>query len=163
MSPEQRKMQIAGSLRELVLAYSRAMDRLETTLAILCRELELDESEFIHGESSLGSKMVSAAQDTRYPQIDRRLLSAIWRGRSCFLGNTLPFRLLERLARRPDIFVPCEQLLDDVWHGPRSMAAIRSVVKELRQRLRAAGMDDLAGAIDGSVSGHYGLMIARSF
>lgn len=163
MSPEQRKLQIAGSLRELVLAYSHAMHHLETTLAILCRELDLDESELIHGASSPPSKVAFVAQDARYPRIDRRLLSVIWRGRACFLGNTLPFRLLERLARRPNIYVSCEQLLEDVWHGTRSMAAVRSVVKELRQRLRAAGMEDLAGAIDGGVSGHYGLMLDRSF
>ena len=38
-------------------------------------------------------------------------------------------------------------------------AAVHSAVKVLRRKLSAAGMADLAAAIDGSVSRHYALML----
>jgi hypothetical protein len=50
-------------------------------------------------------------------------------------------------------------LLEDVWGGERQAATIRGVVKRLRERLRENGMQQLADAIDGSVRGHYGLML----
>ena len=75
------------------------------------------------------------------------------------MGNTLPFKFLERLARRPNQLVPCDQLLDDVWECYRSREAMRSVVKVLRQKLGQAGMQDLARAIDGTTARHYGLML----
>jgi len=85
------------------------------------------------------------------------MLSVIFQGRSCFLGNTLPFRLLERLLRRPNQYVSHYQLQEGVWDGEPSPESIRSVVKELRRKLRCAGMDDLAKAISGRVAKHYRL------
>ena len=85
-------------------------------------------------------------------------MAVAYRGRECFLGNSLGLRLLARLADRPDRYVSYDDLLADVWDGGhRSDAAVRSVVRDLRRRLRAAGLGDLAAAIDGSVSGHYAL------
>ena len=81
--------------------------------------------------------------------------------RSCYLGNTVAFKLLERLARRPNQFVHCETLLEDLWDCHTSREAVRSAVKILRRKLNAAGMKDLAGAIDSSTSHHYGLMLDR--
>jgi DNA-binding winged helix-turn-helix (wHTH) protein len=58
--------------------------------------------------------------------------------------------MLERLARRPNQFVSFDRLIRDVWDGhPKSDEAIRSVVKELRDRLRKGGMRRLASAIRG--------------
>lgn len=94
-----------------------------------------------------------------HPIIDRTTFTVHWGGKSCFLGNTLPFKLFERLARRPNQLVPCDQLLDDVWQCCRSRDAMRSVVKVLRQKLSQAGMEDLAVAIDGTTARHYGLML----
>ena len=93
------------------------------------------------------------------PIADQSSLSVVWEGRRCYLGQTLPFRLFERLARRPNQYVTYEQLLQDVWEGPRSNEAIRSVVRYLRRKLKDAGMGDLADAIDGSNRECYGLIL----
>jgi DNA-binding response OmpR family regulator len=90
-------------------------------------------------------------------RVDPEDLTVRWNGTTCFLGYTLPFRLLERLARRPNQYVTHEQLLLEIWGGTRSKSAIRSAVNELRARLSAAGMSDLARAIDGSNAGRYAL------
>ncbi|MBN1909327.1 MAG: helix-turn-helix domain-containing protein [Pirellulales bacterium] len=94
-----------------------------------------------------------------YPIADRTTFAVHWHGKSCYLGNTLPFRFFERLARRPNQLIPCDQLLDDVWQCCRSREAMRSVVKVLRQKLSRAGMVDLAKAIDGTTARHYGLIL----
>ena len=92
---------------------------------------------------------------------DADTLSINWNGRTCYLGFTLPFQLFEALVRRPNRYITREQLLDDVWGVSRSDAAVRSVVRDLRKRLKEADMGDLAEAIDGSNCGRYGLMLNR--
>lgn len=149
-------MPIVRSLRELAAACSEMMLRLETAIAVLSNEFQVDEK--------LSPRAVIASPpgpvpDKLPPLIDCGLMSINWRGHSCFLGNTLPFKLFERLARRPNHYVHCDQLLVDVWRGRRSIGAVRSVIKVLRQKLCAAGMSDLAQAIDGSVAGHYALKL----
>ena len=94
-------------------------------------------------------------------EIDRHALTVRWNGNGCFLGYTLAFRLIDRLAQRPNYYFSHAQLLDDVWGGPRSRSAIRSVVSDLRIRLASAGMAELASMIDGSNPGHYGLLMQR--
>lgn len=91
--------------------------------------------------------------------IDRSKFSVVWNGRECVLGATISFRLLERLARRPNQYTSHSQLLDDVWGGTRSISTIRSAVGELRGALQRAGLSDLAAMIDGQHRGHYGLML----
>jgi len=93
------------------------------------------------------------------PVADQSSFSVVWDGRRCYLGRTLPFGFFERLARRPNQYVTYEQLLEDVWDGPRSYDAIRSVVRDLRRKLKGAGMGDLADAIDGSNRQCYGLIL----
>jgi Transcriptional regulatory protein, C terminal len=80
-----------------------------------------------------------------------------FRGDTCILGNGLLFRFLAFLADRPNAYLTYQELLDEVWDGPRSDSAIRSVVKRLRVLLRQKGMPELADAIDGSMPGRYGL------
>lgn len=92
------------------------------------------------------------------PVADIATLSVRWEGKSCHLGYTLPFKLFERLARRPNCFVSYSQLLEDVWCQCRSDAAIRSVVKELKRKLIEAGMLDIAAAIRGE-GRCYGLIL----
>jgi len=94
--------------------------------------------------------------------IDPEGLTVSWNGVTCYLGFTIPFRVLERLARRPGQYVTHEQLLQEIWGGPRSKSAIRSAVNDLRSRLVSAGMSDLADAIDGRNAGRYGLMLDGS-
>jgi hypothetical protein len=92
--------------------------------------------------------------------IDATTFSVRWANRTCRLGNTVAFRLFARLARRPNQLVACETLLDELWDRHTSCDAVRSTVKILRRKLTAAGMEDLAAAIDGSTSHHYALMLA---
>ena len=162
MSSKDRKDQITASLRSLATAYSKALAHLEDALAVLCKELELGEIEMFYERPLTHRDLARHPEDADRPIADEPLLSIRWRGKSCFLGNTMPFWLFERLARRPNQYFSYEQLLDEVWKGPRTFSAIRSVVKVLRKKLALAGMDDLADAIDGSVSRHYGLMLDKS-
>jgi len=159
MKAPNRRKHIAESLRTLVRVYTQAMVELENALTVLCRELELDEVQTIGVSLEALRETSHRPDDTHLPVVDRTLLSIRWRGRSCFLGNTLPLKLFERLVRRPNQYVSYADLLNDVWEGPRSFSAIRSVVKVLRQRLCAAEMPDLAAAIDGSVFQCYGLRL----
>ena len=99
----------------------------------------------------------------RRPIIDGATFCVHWDGRTCRLGNTLAFRLLERLARRPNQLVHCDVLLHELWDRYTSRDAVRSTVKVLRRKLITAGMESLALAIDGSTTRHYGLMLAGQF
>lgn len=94
------------------------------------------------------------------PIADSASYTVVWRGKTCFLGNSLPFRLFEQLACRPNRYFSHDELLDDVWQGCRTPDAVRSVVKVLRRKLREADMDDLASAIKGNVRNHLGLTLA---
>ena len=93
--------------------------------------------------------------------IDESRFAICWNGSECHLGQTVLFRLFQRLASSVNRYVTHERLLDDVWGGPRSASAIRSAVGELRRKLTESGMPDLADAVDGENPGHYGLRIDR--
>ncbi len=115
-------------------------------------------------EAVAGALADGDTRDSRLPPssgltIDQQQLTVTWNGLRCHMGYTIPFRLLARLARRPNQYVPHERLLRDIWGGPRSASALRSAVNNLRSQLIAAGMADLAQAIDGRNAGRYGLML----
>jgi DNA-binding response OmpR family regulator len=93
--------------------------------------------------------------------IDQPMLSVVYRGKRCFLGNSLPFRLMRRLTDQPNRYISNEQLAEDVWRDIVSKEAVRSVVKVLRAKLRGAGLSAVAAVIDGTVRGHYALMLDR--
>jgi DNA-binding response OmpR family regulator len=95
----------------------------------------------------------------RSPITDRGDFSVRWGNRTCRLGNTLAFKLLDRLAQRPGLYLHYDKLLSEFWDCHTSPEAVRSTVKILRRKLRAAGMGDLAKAIDGSNAHHYGLKL----
>lgn len=109
--------------------------------------------------ASLNPAPANAGRGVTPLVVDEATLTVTFRGRSCFLGNTLPFHLMARLARGPNQYFTHDQLLADVWDGVRSSDAIRSVVKTLRQKLRGGGLGDLAAAIDGSAAGRYALKL----
>ena len=91
--------------------------------------------------------------------IDGTTFSVRWANRTCRLGNTVAFRLLTRLACRPNQFLSYKSLRDGIWDECESDAAVQSAVKVLRRKLNAAGMADLAAVIDGSISRHYALKL----
>jgi DNA-binding response OmpR family regulator len=90
------------------------------------------------------------AHHKQRPLLDESTLSVNWKGKTLHLGHTLKYRLLERLARRPNQYVTHLDLLRDVWDDRRvETATIRSLVGALRGKLRHGGMTDLATAIRG--------------
>jgi len=161
MKPDDRKEQIAQTLRNLTVAYIQAMNYLEETLNVFRDAYELEEIASVYERCINRGNLALPPAGTNSPVADRRIMSITWRGRVCFLGNTMPFKFFERLARRPNEYVTYQQLLSEVWHGPRSKATVRDVARELRHRLVSARMNALAGAIDGSVQNCYGLMLNR--
>jgi len=146
---------IQRTLRNLAEAHATTMELMEQTLTLLGEELAIDAVTFWKSRTST----VSSPSTGALLHVDHDRLHVVFHGRTCVLGNTLPFKLLERLARRPNTYVTHEELLFEVWDGVRSEAAIRSAVKRLRQALRRGGMADLAEAIDGTTSGRYRLRV----
>ena len=141
----EKKRQIQESLRTLAETHAIAVTQIENTISILIQTLELDEP------------FVAATEDI--PFADTTTFCIRWHGKTCFLGNTLLFWLFHRLVQSVNGYVPHVDLLDDVWKGNRESSSIRGVAKRLRDRLTAAGMTELARAIDGTISGYYGLIL----
>lgn len=160
MKPARRKEEIADALRRLATTYAHTIQQFEETLAVLCRELDLQE---INWTSLIPPKgpLVSLNEHSDQPIADSSTLSVQWQGFACFLGNTLLFRFFDKLSHRPNRYFPYNELLNDVWGGQRSHASVRNVVKRLRDRLSESGMTRVANAIDGSVPGHYALLLDR--
>jgi DNA-binding response OmpR family regulator len=156
MDAEKREL-ISRTLRSLAEAHASMMELMEQTMTLLNEELALDAVTFWKTRHS--PKATSRVVD--HLDVDHEHLRVSFRGKSCFLGNTLPFRLLAHLASRPNSYLTHEELLEDVWDGLRSDSAIRSVVKRLRAVLRREGLPELADAIDGSMPGRYGLRASR--
>jgi DNA-binding response OmpR family regulator len=154
MKPPRRE-QIQRALRSLAASYAATMELLERTLPLLSEEFSLDPHSNLRAQAAQ-RRYLHPSNDYL---IDGGLLSVNFGGRTCFLGNTYPFKFIACLAQRPNIYVTHEDLLSEVWDGIRSHSTVRSVVKVLRKKLRQAGMAPLAEAIDGTVSGHYALKL----
>jgi DNA-binding response OmpR family regulator len=107
------------------------------------------------------ARAVIAVSHATFLRLDRATYTVLWNDKSCFLGFTMAFRVLERLARRPNEYVPTDRLLEELWSATRTASTVRSTVCRLRSKLRDARMKDLADRIDGSNPRHYGLMLQR--
>lgn len=151
----QRRDQITRSLRNLAQTY--AAELMEQTLKLL------DDAFAIEQFTKLQARPKPQTPKGGIQQllIEPTLLSVTFRGKTCFLGNTLPFKLLSRLAQRPNAYVRYEDLLSEVWQRIVSDSAVRTVAKNLRNLLRQAGLAEIAEAIDGSVYRHYALRLVR--
>src|SRR4051812_35952524 len=66
---------------------------------------------------NLAGEGSAVARSSERPTIDPAAMAVRWRGRTCPLGVTVLFRLIERLCRRPNFYVTREQLIADVWEG----------------------------------------------
>jgi DNA-binding response OmpR family regulator len=146
---------IRRTLRNLAESHAATIELMEQALVLLSEELAIDAVSFWKSRKSA----VSTSRSSKHLFIDHDRLQVAFHGRRCILGNTLSFRFLERLARRPNTYVTHDELLVDVWQGVRSESAIRSVVKRLRQTLRQQGLSELAAAIDGKSAGRYCLRL----
>lgn len=147
----QRLNALAGQLAEALM-----------TAAICAQEIqaaartEIDEAELGQRPAGLVPRPPNSVER---PLLDESTLSVTWKGKALYLGNTLAFRLLERLARCPNQYVTHLDLLRDVWDDElTATATIRSLVRQLRRKLRGAGWADLAAAIRGH-NGHYVLSL----
>ena len=91
--------------------------------------------------------------------IDDGRFTVRWNGAECRLGWTKLFRLFRRLARPANHYVSVATLMEQVWEDDRTEeTAVRSAVRNLRRKLEAAGLAELARAIRGE-RGYYGLIL----
>jgi DNA-binding response OmpR family regulator len=99
------------TLRSLAKAHASEMKLMEQMSSLLHEELTLDATIFwrTHGPP-LGSMR------SDHPlRIDHVRLTVRFRDKSCFLGNTLPFRLVDYLARHLNTYLTYTDLLKNVW------------------------------------------------
>lgn len=96
----------------------------------------------------LGSQIDDPAALFHRPIVDVSAMTVTWQGRSCTLGNNRLLHLMERLARRPNVYIPVDRLIRDVWEGkPLTDDTVRSTVRSLKHRLRQSKMPRLARSI----------------
>ena len=152
MRQEELFEMILDAFAELAALHSAATATAERAWSVLA------------GHDDLGVKDMAWVQ-CRYqqpasapPRIDTATFTVEWRGRRCDLGPSIPFKLLQRLSRRPDRYFPYDILMVDVWERRCSNTTVRSAIKRLRRALCNAGMDDLAEAIKGR-GACYGLIL----
>lgn len=141
-----RLLRATHSLRAHLLVMLAAVDEVSAAAEMIAQ-----------GSASPPSVTVDSASSAL--RIDRSTFAVSWQGKACPLGNTTAFRLLERLARRPNEYISIDQLLDDLWSAPRSYSTLRSTICRLKSKLVAAGMRDLALRIHGRVHGYYALRL----
>jgi len=150
-----KRERIRNALRSLAESHAATIKLMEEMSALISEELALDPFTFWKTRpAQSGSATLNDGL-----QIDQEYFTISFDGRTCFFGNSLGFRLLERLARRPNVYLSYEELLAAVWDGVRTDSAVRAVVKRLRDKLRRLEMTKLADALDGSTSGHYALRL----
>jgi DNA-binding response OmpR family regulator len=140
------------TLQNLVTSQAETLELLERTFALIGDELGIDAATFWRARTATPELPMAE----RLFRVDPDRLQIVFHGKACELGDT-PFRLLLRLAKRPNTYVTYEDLLADVWNGERSDDAVRSAIKRLRHTLRSHGLEELADAIDGSKPGRYRL------
>lgn len=100
---------IRRTLQCLAESHLATVELMERTLTLLGEELGLDAVRFWRARTSAASQPSVA----HHFQIDPYRLQVVFRGKACELGDTL-FRLLQRLAKRPNTYVTHEDLLLDV-------------------------------------------------
>ena len=143
----QRLNALAGQLAEALMTAATCAHEIQAVA-----RTEVDEAGPGHHPDGLVPRPPNLVER---PLLDGSTLSVTWKGKALHLGNTLAFRLLERLARCPNQYVTHLDLLRDVWDDEfMATATIRSLVRQLRRKLRGAGWADLAAAIRGH-NGHY--------
>jgi hypothetical protein len=142
------------TLQNLAESHAETLELLEQTFDLIGQELGIDAVTFLKARTG----PPESAPSSRLLLLEPKRLQITYHGKACELSDT-PFRLLQRLARRPNTYVTYEDLFNDVWKEQRSDDAIRSAIKRLRQSLRKHGLDDVAKAIDGSRPGRYRLNV----
>ena len=90
--------------------------------------------------------------------VDRALFEVRVGPKACRLGNTVGFRLVERLSRAGGTYLPIGTLGADVWDDPGVRKnTVQVTVTKVRAALAGAGLDEVV--IDGDEPGHYRLVV----
>ncbi len=88
--------------------------------------------------------------------VDRERFSVRWGNKTCQLGNTKQFLMMEALATNCARFLSFSDLAEQM--GGDDQDDIRPIRSRLRSALRDAGMTDLDKCIK-TECGHYGLFL----
>ena len=139
----------------------RAIVQLSESCRLVLRLLDQTADQ---GPPSTERSPKSASSDNYSPPylvIEDQLFTIRYRGKPCFLGNSLGYRLILKLLESRGRYVSHEELLESIWCGKRSVSAIKSVISDLRHKLMESGLTELARALDGTLKGHYRLRINR--
>jgi len=89
--------------------------------------------------------------------MSRDTFTASYRGKTCELGFTKEFELLERLNQTPGIYIPVARLIDDVWKDDNTeKGTVQTTVKHLRRKIKK-----LNGIEIGSIKDHYKLILTE--
>lgn len=141
-------------------AHAERMHRaIRSTLVVLMTQVdELFDLYAADGCRGTGSPHHPPDDSSRI-SLQRGTYTVHYKGKVCFLGCSVGFRVLERLAQRPNEYIQTDRLIDELWSGARAYSTVRSTVCRLKATLRRGGLEDLADRIDGRMPGHYGLML----
>jgi DNA-binding response OmpR family regulator len=100
-----------------------------------------------HNDEPIGNSLI----------IDRSTFSILYKGKPCDLGNTMAFRLIERLAEDKGIYLDIGTLIRDVWQDKEiSEGAVQHQIGTLRKKLRKAG---ITGIVFQCQPKHYRLIL----
>jgi len=73
--------------------------------------------------------------------VDQEQFTVSYKGQECFLGNTIQFRLFERIARKPGKWFSFNELKDDVWSDDlMGDATVGRTIRLLRAKLKTDGL-----------------------
>ncbi len=134
---------LLDAFAELATLHAAAAATVERTWSVLAEHDEVDLQGF-----SCGDLPGRCLPNDRLI-VNPTTFTVEWQGQRCYLGSTILFRLIQRLARRPGRHFTYDILMEDVWQRRCSNTIIRSAVKRLRKAMRDAGMPELASAIRG--------------
>jgi hypothetical protein len=148
----ERRQAIREALASLALTHASAVVQLETAIRLLSEALDVLDDDFAVG-------LLEGPPRRQNDFVDMANHSVRWEGKTCFLGNSLPFRFFERISRSPNQYISYRVLLNDVWGGEREHSSIHGVAKRLRDRLNLSGMNNLSEKINGTNPGHYCLLL----
>jgi len=81
------------------------------------------------------------------PIVCKETCTVLWRGQQGQFKPGLLVNLLAYLARRPNIYRPNDNLMDNVWERRCEQSTIRQAIRRLRQTLKDSGMGELAACI----------------
>ncbi len=109
-----------------------------------------------NAQSPAAAAAAPLANQTHYgkPTADAGTFTFYYGYGSCFLGNSVEFRLAERLAKSPGVFIGIGKLMEDVWDGRTVQKnTIAKTACNLRRKLKDATVTGIT--IDGGEKDHY--------